>query len=324
MRKGIAIGAVLTALVALTAACSSGSSSSHKSSGGLTTVNLGYVPFDDDAVLFLAVEKGIFAKHGLKVNLHEAASPSPIVASMASGQYQFGFVTTPVLINANLAGQKVQCVSVVDGQVDPKSDSAGFVASPKSGITSLAGLSGKKIGVVQLSSINLFAAKKLASDAGSSGMQFVAIPFPQMPQALASGRIDAAVVTSPFLQTALKAGAKVLAYPNSKLFPNGTIYCYGATSKYLAGNGKTAQKFQASINEATTYAKTHLTEEKATLVKYLKLSSADAQKQKIASNYVPKLNEASIAGIQTLMKDQGAIKSTLDPKSLIWSGDGST
>ncbi|WP_203918981.1 ABC transporter substrate-binding protein [Rugosimonospora africana] len=320
MRKVVGVSVALATVAALAAGCGGGGSGSGSgSSGGLTDVNVGYVAFDDAAVLFLATEKGIFAKHGLKVKLFEAASPTPIVASMVSGQYQFGFVTTPVLINTNLGGQKLKCVSVVDGQVDPNSDSAAFVASAKSGVTNPAQLSGKTIGVVQLSSINLLEAKKIAEDAGAKNEKFVAIPFPQMPQALADGRIQAAVVTSPFLQIALKAGAKPLAYPNSQLFPNGTVYCFGATAKYLSGNAKTAQQFQDAINETTVYAKTHLTEEKATLVKYLKLSAADAQAQEIASNYIPELNVQSISQTQDLMKQQGAIKSTVDPNSLIWT-----
>lgn len=318
MRKVVGISVALTTAAALAAGCGGGGSSTG-SSGGLTNVNVGYVAFDDAAVLFLANEKGIFAKHGLKVKLNEAASPTPIVASMVSGQYQFGFVTTPVLINTNLGGQKLQCVSVVDGQVDPKSDSAALVASAKSGVTSPAQLSGKTIGVVQLSSINLLEAKKIAEDAGAKNEKFVAIPFPQMPQALSDGRIQAAVITSPFLQTALKAGAKPLAYPNSQLFPNGTVYCFGATGRYLSGNAKTAKEFRDAINETTVYAKTHLSEEKATLVKYLKLSASDAQAQQIASNYVPELNVQSLSDVQDLMKQQGDIKSTVDPASLVWS-----
>jgi NitT/TauT family transport system substrate-binding protein len=321
VRKVVGISVALATAAALGSGCGgSGSQSSGGSSGGLTTVNVGYVPFDDAAVLFLAVENGIFARHGLKVNVNPAASPTPIVASMASGQYQFGFVTTPVLINANLGGQKLQCVSVVDGQVDPNSDSAAFVASAKSGITSIAALTGRTVGVVQLSSLNLFEVKKLTADAGATGVKYVSMPFPQMPQALEAGRVDAAVITSPFLQTALKAGAKPLAYPNSQLFPNGTVYCFAATARYLGGNAKTAQAFRDAMVESTRYAKDHLTEEKATLVKYLKLSPQEAQAQQIASNYVPELNLQSIAQIQDLMKQQNEIKSTVDPKSLIWSG----
>lgn len=325
MRKVVGISVALATVAALAAACgSSGSGSAASSkSGDLTKIDVGYVPFDDDAVLFLAKEKGIFAKHGLDVTLHQAAAPTPIVASMVSGQYQFGFITIPVLINANLGGQKMQCVSVVDGQVDPNSDSAAFVASAKSGITTIGQLTGKTIGVVQLSSLNLFEAKKLVGDAGATNVKYVAIPFPQMPQALADGRLDAALITSPFVQIALKAGAKTLAHPNSQLFPNGTVYCFGATASYLSGNAKSAQAFRDAMNESTLYAKTHLSEEKATLVKYLKLSPEEAQAQKIASNYVPELNVQSISDIQDLMKQQGAIKSTVDPPSMVWSPSAS-
>jgi NitT/TauT family transport system substrate-binding protein len=98
------------------------------------------------------------------------------------------------------------------------------------------------------------------------------------------------------------------------------VYCFAATARYLSGNAKTAQAFRDAMVESTLYAKDHLSEEKDTLVKYLKLSSEEAQAQEIASNYVPELNLQSISEIQDLMKQQDEIKSTVDPKSLIWPG----
>lgn len=319
MLRRVKASIVVSALVALAVGCGGGS---EPGKGELTDVNVGYVPFSDNAVLFLAIENGTFKKHGLNVKVTPAASPTPIVASMVSGQAQFGFITTPVLINANLENTKVKCVSVVDGQVAEDRDSSALVASPQSGIKDLEGLSGKKVAVVQMSSINLIGAKKLADDAGATGIKYVTVPFPQMPQALKSGRVDAAVITSPFLNTALKNGAKELAHPSSDLFPGGTIYCYGATDQYLQKNPEQAKAFRDAINETTRYAKTHEDEAKETLVKYLKLSPEEAQKLVIPTNYVPEINVDSIGEIQDLMKEQGAIERTLDPSDLVWEPTG--
>jgi NitT/TauT family transport system substrate-binding protein len=315
----------MAALLSITAACGSGSSNDAEGSGGsggLTDVTVGIVPFTPNAVLFLAQKNGIFKKHGLNVTTESAAAPTPIVASMVAGKQQFGFLTTPVLVNANSQGTDVKCVAPIDGQISPDRDASALVAAKDSGITSLKDLGGKTVAVVQLSSINLIGAQKLITEAGAKDTKFVAMPFPQMPQALADGRVDAAVITSPYVETALQAGAVPLAHPSSDLWPNGTIYCYAATASYLKENPKVAQEFHDAMVEAITYTKDHEDEAKATLVDHLQLSPEQAQAQVIPSNFVPEINTDSIASIEKVMVEQGAIKKEVDPSDLVWTPQG--
>lgn len=327
MRTGVKVMA-LAAVMSVAAACGNSSTSgssdagSSASGGGLTDVTVGIVPFTPNAVLFLAQKKGIFKKHGLNVTTESAAAPTPIVASMVAGKEQFGFLTTPVLINASAQGTGVQCVSPIDGQIAPDRDASALVAAKNSGIKSVKDLGGKTVAVVQLSSINLIGAQKLITDAGAKGTKYVAMPFPQMPQALADGRVDAAVITSPYVETALKAGAVALAHPSSDLWPDGTIYCYAATAGYLKSNPKVAKEFQDAMVEAINYTKGHEDEAKATLVDGLKLSPQDAQAQVIPSNFVPKINTDSIASIEQAMSDQGVLPKKVDPKTLVWTAQG--
>ncbi len=322
MRTGLKVTA-LAAVMAMAAACGSddGGGSSTAAEGGngeITEVTVNIVPFSPNAVLFLAMEKGMFEEQGLEVTLVEAASPIPVVASLVAGQAQFGFVTTPVLINSSREGTPLECVAPIDGQVSPERDASALVAAADSGIDSLEDLSGKSVAVVQLASINLIGARKLIEDAGATGTEYVAMPFPQMPQALADGRVDAAVITSPYVEQALDAGAVELAHPSSDLFPEGTIYCYAATGQYLEENPDVAEGFQAAMEEAITYAGEHEDEAKATLVEHLELTEEQAQAQVIPSNYVPEINVESIGDIQDLMLEQGSIDDTVEPEDLVW------
>jgi NitT/TauT family transport system substrate-binding protein len=316
LRRHVKITLATLLVATLATACGNGSSGGDGS--GTTDLNIGIVPFSPNAVLFHAIEGGIFKKHGLNVKTTSAAAPTPIVAAMVSGQQQFGFVTTPVLINASAAGTDVKCVAPIDGQVSKERDSSALVVAKDSGITALAGLSGKKVAVVQLSSINLIGAKKIAEEAGATNVEWVVIPFPQMPQALADGRVDAAVVTSPYLETAVKAGAKPLAHPSSDLWPGGTVYCYAATGKYLQEHPEVAKAFQEAMSESITYTKDHEDEVKQTLVKYLKLTPEAAKAQILPTNYVPEINVESIGDIQNVMETQGAIKTKVNPADLVW------
>ena len=329
-----AIGATLLALAATaTAACGSspasssgtgtGAGSTASGSGAVTNVTLGYVPYSDDASLFYAQDSGIFRKHGLNVSFVAQASPVAVEASMASGTEQFGFITTPVLINLNSKGQSVKCVSTVDGNepTNPADDTTVLVAAKGSGITSLKDLSGKNVAEVQLSSLNSLSVMVLAKQAGvdPTSIHQIAIPFPQMPAALAQGRVQAAVIVAPFTQTALGDGATIITRPNQDLFPNGTLTCLDAMGSYISANPAIVSEFRAAMDESVAYSATHQSVVKQTLAKGLNLPMATAEKQVLSTNFSTTFNTASIGQIENDMKEFGIITSAPAASSLIWN-----
>jgi NitT/TauT family transport system substrate-binding protein len=331
-----AAGAALLALTAATAACSSGSSSSSSSSpatstatgsasaaASVTNVTLGYVPYSDDASLFYAQDSGIFRAHGLNVSFVAQASPVAVEASMASGTEQFGFITTPVLINLASKGVGVKCVSTVDGNepTNPADDTTVLVAAKGSGITSIKDLAGKNVAEVQLTSLNSLSVEVLAKQAGidPSSIHQIAIPFPQMPAALAQGRVQAAVIVDPFTQTALAEGATVLSHPNQVLFPNGTLTCLDAMSSYISANPTIAADFRAAMDESVAYSQNHQAVVKQTLVKGLSLTSAVAAKQVLNTNFDTTFNTASIGQIESDMKEFGIITTEPASSSMLWN-----
>jgi NitT/TauT family transport system substrate-binding protein len=342
-RARYAVGVLLAATALAAAACSSSSSSSSapasagstsasgassanasgSGSGTVTNVTLGYVPYSDDASLFYAQSSGIFKKHGLNVTFVPQASPVAVEASMASGTEQFGFITTPVLLNLASKGVGVKCVSTVDGNepTNPANDTTVLVAAKGSGIKSVKDLAGKNVAEVQLTSLNSLSVMVLAKQAGIDphSIHQIAIPFPQMPAALAQGRVQAAVIVAPFTQTALGEGATVLTHPNQVLFPNGTLTCLDAMSSYIDANPTIISEFRAAMNEAVTYSATHQAEVKQTLVKGLSLTPAVAAKQVLATNFSTAFNTDSITQIANDMKEFGIISSVPPVSSLIWN-----
>ena len=336
-----AVGVLLAATAVAASACSSSSSSSSatagaasgsaaagasggaSTAGSVTNVTLGYVPYSDDASLFYAQSSGIFKKHGLNVTFVPQASPVAVEASMASGTEQFGFITTPVLVNLNSKGVNVKCVSSVDGSEPSNAadDSTVLVAAKGSGITSVKDLAGKNVAEVQLTSLNSLAVEILAKQAGISpaSIHQIAIPFPQMPAALAQGRVQAAVIVAPFAGTATSEGATVLTHPNVDLFPNGTVTCLDAMGSYISANPTVVSEFRAAMNESIAYSQTHEAVVKQTLVKGLSLAPAVAAKQILATNWNSALNLASITMIENYMKQFGVITSEPPAASMVWN-----
>ena len=340
-RTRYAAGALLAVTAIAASACSSSSSSSsapaipraHASGASasgsagapatVTNVTLGYVPYSDDASLFYAQDSGIFKQHGLNVNFVAQASPVAVEASMASGTEQFGFITTPVLINLASKGVSAKCVSSVDGSEpsDPADDSTVLVAGKGSGITSVKDLAGKNIAEVQLTSLNSLAVEILAKQAGidPTSIHQIAIPFAQMPAALAQGRVQAAVIVAPFAATATSEGATVITHPNVDLFPNGTVTCLDAMGSYISANPTTVAEFRAAMDQSISYSQTHESVVKQTLVKGLSLTPAVAAKQILATNWNSAFNVPSITKIENYMKQFGVITSEPPAANLVWN-----
>jgi NitT/TauT family transport system substrate-binding protein len=329
-----AVGLLLAATAVAASACSSSSSSSSilansstgsgaSSSAAITNVTLGYVPYSDDASLFYAQDSGIFRQHGLNVNFVAQASPVAVEASMASGTEQFGFITTPVLINLASKGVNVRCVSSVDGSEPsvPADDSTVLVAAKGSGITSVQDLAGKNVAEVQLTSLNSLAVEILAKQAGinPAAIHQIAIPFAQMPAALAQGRVQAAVIVAPFAGTATSEGATVITHPNVDLFPNGTVTCLDAMGSYISANPKIVSEFRAAMDQSIAYSQTHQAQVKQTLVKGLSLTPSVAASQILATNWNASFNLASITMIENYMKEFGVITSEPPASSMVWN-----
>src|SRR5215472_4126845 len=320
------ISGLAAILVAAAAACSSGSPSSGNSTASttnITNVTVGYVPYSDDAALFYAQDSGIFRSRGLNVSFVAQASPVAVEASMASGTEQFGFITVPVLINLNSKGVPVKCVSSVDGNQpgDAAHDTTLLVAAKGSGITSVKDLAGKNVAEVQLTSLNSLAVEVLAKNAGidPASIHQIAMPFPQMPAALAQGRVQAAVIVAPFVATALADGAIPLTHPNVDLFPNGTVTCLDTLGSYASSHATVVADFRAAMNEAIAYSQAHQSAAKATLAQHLNIPAAVAQKETLSTDWDTTLNPATITKIESYMKQFGLITSEPAASSMIWT-----
>jgi NitT/TauT family transport system substrate-binding protein len=318
---------VLVAGALVAAGCGGGTSKSSAgggSAGTVTSVKVGYVPYADDAPAFLAQERGIFRQHGLDVQFVPAANPTAVVAAMLSGQEQFGFVTDPVLINVNAQGTALKCVSPVVGRqpTDPARDTTTLVAAKGSGIRGVADLAGKKVAMVQLNSLNSLAVQALATKAGidRKSIQLIQIPFPQMPAALSQGRVQAAVIVAPFVQTAIKQGATVLNHPNLELFGGGTIVCFSSLARYIDQHPSEVAGFNAAMREAILYARDHESEAKATLIKRMQLTPDVAQKQVLQSDWNPTLSTATIDEVEGYMRQFGLLQKTIPAADMVWTG----
>ncbi|MGH3586370.1 MAG: ABC transporter substrate-binding protein, partial [Pseudonocardia sp.] len=201
--------AVLAAgpLALLLAACGGGATVDDDATGGegpqLTAVDAGYVSAVDQLGLPIALETGAFEEQGLDVRL---AQPFPTgvdsLNALQAGEVDFIQVGTPA-IGAAQRGLDLVLLGNYTGSASKRAidDTMAVVARPGSGISGadLASLRGKRVGV-SIGSINhLYLLGLLGQlQIPVEQVEIVNTAPPDMPVALQTSGIDAAVVWDPW------------------------------------------------------------------------------------------------------------------------------
>jgi len=328
LRKILAAGAAIATASLLLSGCS-GSGDDNADGGGegngeLTTVSVAYNPYTGNTPMFYGMQEGVFADHGIELELIPQTDVAAIISGVASGQYDIGFATVVHVINANLNGIPIRAVATPEGQQkdheEPEEGNA-LVAGPDSGVSSPADLAGKTLGVVGLSSLNTYAALDMVDRDGgdASTVELVQLPFGQMTAALASGDIAAAVIQAPFTTEALGVGAEIIGKPNVETFPNMAVGLFTTSQQFIDANEATVEAFSDASIESQDLARENMDEARKTLPENLGLTE-EAAAVAIWGTNNPHVNVEGFEKAQELLIKYGDQTKELDPAEMVWPG----
>ncbi|GAA3752478.1 ABC transporter substrate-binding protein [Microbacterium kribbense] len=333
-RRRLGALALAASAALLLAACSSGSpgpaASGDPGNAGpeKTDLKIAINPSSQFAPMYYGIDSGIFEKHGLKLEVVPQTDIAAIISGIASGQYDFGFATVVHVLTANANGIPIRTVSTIEGQIKPDDEGTVTIASAKSGITDYAGMAGKRLATVGLSSMNTLTAWALAEKAGidRKSMKLVQLPFGQMAAALANGDVDAAVMQWPFAGDALSAGGKVLAYNNGVMFGNTATTFFNTSQSFIDKNPNTVKAFSEAMIESIEAATADPDAARQALIPGMGLSADQAKEAKWNIGGVPYVNLDSFKTAQGFLvkfsddKATAAATEALDVSTLVYPG----
>ncbi|MBP1782899.1 ABC transporter substrate-binding protein [Micromonospora chalcea] len=274
-----ALAAVL--LTTSLAACGGNDEPAAASADGLTTVRLASSPLGHLAPIYLAQERGIFAKHGLKVEVDTETSDLTSVPAVLAGKVDFATGDLTTLIVARSKGLDVKAVVPASASTGKEgADYGALVVKGDSGITSAKQLEGKTVSVNVLTNIAAAAAREaVRADGGDpTKVKLVEIPFPQAPAAVSTGRVDGAWVVEPFLSAAKAQGAVPVGWGFTDLAPDLTVSAWYAAGSYTSKNAKTVTAFRDAVREAYAYARDHEDEVRAKIPTFTEIKPEVAAK----------------------------------------------
>jgi len=196
---------------------------------------------------------------------------------------------------------------------------AGLIVAKTSSIKTAADLAGKTIAVPALRSLAEITTKAWLDqnhvDVGTQ--KFLELPYSAMDAALAAGRVDAALIESPYLDKALASNSRVLAYcydAIDKYFSEGG---YFANEDYVNSHLSTIKKFAAVIAETARWANANQSAAAQILAKYAK---APMSVEKYHTTYQEKVDAASLQPVIDAAARFGLLREAFPVSQMIAPG----
>jgi len=293
MRRILAVAAIAATLLA-SSACKS--DEDRSAPPHLTKISVGVIPIVDVAPVYLGKAKGFFASRGIDLTMVPEQGGGVIIKGVLAGKYPFGFSNVTSLMAANAEGAPIRAIANgVASTGRSGRDFSAVMVRNGSPIVSPKDLAGKHVAVNALKNLGDTTVRQSVRKAGGNpaGVQFVAMPFPDMPAALQNGTVDAAWVVEPQLSEALTEGGQVLASNLVDTAPDLTVAMYFTGTALIAKDPTLVTRFTAAVNQSLQYAATHPDDVRNIVGTYTKINDT-VRTAMILPNWSNGVNRASL------------------------------
>jgi len=249
------------------------------------------------APLWLATDKGLFAKYGLAVDMKYLLSATGTQALLGGSMDIVNPATE--IIEAGLGGARIAFIIGILNR-------AVLSVYSKPEFKQLTDLRGKVFGVTLPGSTTDLTAKMLFQQVGMVAGKDVQVThlqgMPDVITALGAGRIDAAVVSAPSTLKLRQVGMKELVDVGAKNIP--MIHAGLATTRdFIKGNPDKVKRYVQAYIEGTKIARTDPEAAKQVIAKYTKTDNKE-DLDETYNTYVKAWEQApyvSAAGMQTML-----------------------
>ena len=281
-----------------------------------TPVRAAYVPVATWLPAWVALDKGIFAKHGLAVTLTPIQNLS-LLPGTVGRQFEFAASTPTDLIKAVAGGLDV--VASAGEAIEVKSNPTTQVIVRKdSGIKSIGDLKGKVIAAPTLGAVihvaTLYWLKRNGVDPAS--VRGVEVPFPNMGDQLKAGNVDAVEALEPFAGALTAAGNVSLGDPllsagDEVLFP-----FWISDGAWARANRPIIKAWIDALTESEAYMTANPADARAVLAKYSHLPPDVVAKVPLPT-YRFTIKPEELGAWIAVLKDLGQISADVDKTRIV-------
>ena len=327
MRRRITVTGTMLLAAALLAACGGdagsegdGGTDDASPAGETTQVTVGVIPILDVAPIYLGIEQGYFADRGLELTLENAQGGAAIVPAVVSGQFEFGFSNNTSLLLAQSQGLPLKIVAPGSSSTsEPGEDFAGVVVAADSPIETAADLAGASVAINTLNNISDTVVREAVRlDGGDpAAVEFVELPFPEMPAAVAEGRVDAAFVVEPFLAISEGQGARDVASAYALATEDLSVATYFTSAELIESDPELVSAFAEAMVEAQQYASDNPDEVRRIITTYTQIDEGLIDSLTLPA-FPSEINADSIGVLADLALEDGLLDEEADAGALIY------
>lgn len=280
----------------------------------LTKMNVGYLASPEHLLYFVAKEKGFFEQEGIDAELFQFTNSAEGLNATIAGKLDVGSfgVSAPLAFMAKGAD-----VVVIGGQ---NSGACALVCDPAryDELKDINNYKGKKIASVRLSTADVIFRGALLDAGidwrkGDAEMIEMESPAATM-EALKKGRVDAALIWTPYVAMAEDHGVKIAMYITD-LFENNVCCRQAVMRSNLEENPERWQNFMAALIKAYDFYQTHHEETIDITEKYVKVDKKYLRKETYADDATmicsPDPLRLSTNRYWNIMKETGFINSDI-------------
>jgi NitT/TauT family transport system substrate-binding protein len=232
-------------------------------------ITVAAIPAVDLAGLYIAQDRGLFARQGLHVTIVPVPSSQSVISQQLAGRIDISAGSYVAYIAAQASGARFRILAEAS-TLSP--GTRALVVAGNSRITTVGQLAGRKIGVNGVNSIGtLLVAALLSAHGVSPGtVKFVTDPdgFPAMPGTLQHGAWDAAFLAEPYITAAgQQYGQLVLADLDQGAVLNLPVDGYVATQAWARAHPGTAAAFTRAVEQGQAIANSDASTVQATMAR---------------------------------------------------------
>lgn len=278
-------------------------------------IHVALSPFEAQANVYYAQDLGLLKKAGLNVDIQQVSGSAAITAGIVGGSLQIG---TGSALPVEIAKERgFDVVFVAPGTiVDTAQLTAGLVAAANSPLRTASDLNGKSVGVNALQSVDQIEVEAWTDKNGgdSRTLRFVEVPPSLIVDALASGRVDVAMMADPNWTMALTSGrVRSFANTTAAIANRFMVTAWFASRQWANANPGALRKFADALNQASAWAVKNPQAAAAVLRKYLHTTTTVAHEHHARS-----LDAALLQPLADQAYKYGVLPRPLDVRTMIW------
>lgn len=318
-RKPVRLAVLALAASLVFAGCGSGPAESKaKNASGRVTVTFAYVPSPGIAPIFIGIRQGYFEDAGIDLK-PVAVAAGQLSPTIISGESDLSFDAIQGVIGSISNGLPIKVVAQTSTNGEGAVGGTGrdLLVLKDSGITSIAQLAGKKLGVQRLGAAGDVAVQALVGEADAkSKVKVLALPTESMQASLTNGNVDAVNVTDPTASQMIATGKfDALGDPPLAAFGTAPDKVVIATSEWIDRNPELVASLQEAIAKSNEYAQGNVEAVREVLITDWE-TPADAAELTHWPAFTDAIDVAATQKIVDTMKDLGFLSKTVDAGSM--------